>query len=208
MIPFRANIPSRRYPIATICLILANFSVFAYGLGFAPKELDRMIVVSVLVSLFLHGGWLHLLGNTWYLWIFGDNVEDRLGHLRFLIFYLCCGVFATSIHVLMNSESVLPTIGASGSISGVLGAYLVVYPFSRVLAIIPLFVSWPVVEMPSMLVLCSWFLFQLSVGGSVELVSGQTVAEVALWLQIGSFLSGMVLLGIIAPSPRRRYYWV
>ena len=105
--------------------------------------------VSVLTSMFLHGGWLHFLGNMLFLWIFGDNVEDRLGHARFVVFYLLCGAAAVVAHVFMNPVSMIPTIGASGAIAGVMGAYFVLYPHSRVLALVPLFIVWEIIEVPA-----------------------------------------------------------
>ena len=115
---------------------------------------------AVFTSMFLHGGWLHFLGNMLFLWIFGDNVEDRLGHARFVVFYLLCGAAAAVAHVYMNPTSTIPTIGASGAIAGVLGAYFVLYPHSRVLALVPLFIIWEIIEVPALIFLGIWFLMQ------------------------------------------------
>ena len=157
--------------------------------------------------MFLHAGWFHLIGNMWFLWIFGDNVEDRLGHFRFLVFYLICGALASLAHILFNLNSVIPSVGASGAVAGVLGAYLVTYPFARVLTLIPLFFLWPVVELPAILVLGFWFLVQLLNGTAPVAVASETAGGVAWWAHIGGFLAGIVLLLILAKPPTRRYYW-
>jgi membrane associated rhomboid family serine protease len=143
----------------------------------------------------------------WYLWIFGDNVEDRMGHFRFLVFYLLCGLLAGGAHLLFNLESSIPSIGASGAVAGVLGAYLLSYPFARVATIIPLFLLWPIVELPAVLVLGVWFLVQLSSGFAALSVAAQAAGGIAWWAHIGGFLSGMLLIGIFARPVRRRYEW-
>src|SRR5262245_53165971 len=150
MIPFRDNIPSRTAPVVTVALILINIAVFLYEMSLG-RTLDSFVnqfglipiqvvdwrstgmsftamIVPFFTSMFLHGGWMHLIGNMWYLWIFGDNVEDRLGHFRFLLFYILCGLGAGIAHTALNSNSAIPSVGASGAIAGVLGAYLVSYP--------------------------------------------------------------------------------
>ena len=185
MIPFRDNIPSRSTPIITISLILINLCVFIYELslgdalepfifqfGVVPSVVAwpqsdlpfLAILMPFLTSMFLHGGWLHLIGNMWYLWIFGDNIEDRLGHFTFLIFYLLCGIGAGIVHTILNSNSTVPSVGASGAIAGVLGAYLVSYPFARVLTLVPIFLFFQVMEIPAMIVLGFWFVMQFFYG--------------------------------------------
>lgn len=162
MIPLRDSVPARTWPVVTYLLIGANVWVFVYELGLGP-DLEPFLRtwgfvprryfdpaadplarhLPLLTSMFLHGGWAHLLGNLVYLWIFGDNVEDRLGHLRYLAFYLATGVAAGLVHAYLYPESLVPTVGASGAISGVLGGYFVLFPRARVLALVPLaFVSW------------------------------------------------------------------
>ncbi len=231
MIPFRDNIPSRRYPFITVGLILANAAVFLYEVSLSPENLSALIdtsgvtparlslagqgpvenvgvfFASSLSGMFLHGGWFHLIGNMWYLWIFGDNVEDRIGHLRFLIFYLLCGALASLTHILFNLDSSIPSVGASGAVAGVLGAYLISYPFARVLTLVPLFLTWPVVELPAVLVLGFWFLVQLLNGTASVVVATETVGGIAWWAHIGGFLSGVVLILMLAKAPERRYYW-
>src|SRR6187397_2958570 len=167
MIPLRDVIPSRTTPYITISLVVINAQVFLYQLslggdinnfvftyGLVPADFSW---ISVITSMFLHGGFLHVAGNMLYLWIFGDNVEDRLGHGRFIVFYLLCGIVAALGQVAIDPDSTLPTIGASGAIAGVMGAYFVLYPQSRVLTLIPLIIFWEVVEMPAIFLLGFWF---------------------------------------------------
>ncbi len=228
MIPFRDDVPARRYPVVTVLLIVANIGVFLYQLslppqaalalvhrfGMVPGELTGLAalpsgtaLLGVFTSMFLHGGWFHLAGNLWYLWLFGDNVEDRMGHLRFFAFYLVCGVAAAVVHVLSDPGATIPAIGASGAISGVLGAYLVFYPFARILTLVPLFLLWPVVELPALLVLGSWFLVQILNGAASFSISNGTMGGVAWWAHVGGFAAGMVLARIVAPARRLHRYW-
>src|SRR5262252_7512854 len=188
MFPFRDNIPSRTFPIITILIIVINVFVFLYELSLG-RGLERFIMqygvvpaavagwpasnrslsdvaLPFLTSMFLHGGWLHLIGNMWYLWIFGDNVEDRLGHFTYLIFYLLCGIGAGIVHTVLNAGTRIPSVGASGAIAGVLGAYVVSYPFARVLTLIPIFVFLQVIEIPALIVLGLWFLMQFLYGAT------------------------------------------
>ncbi len=231
MIPFRDNVPSRGYPIITILIIAANITVFIYQFLLPSEALNRFLFeygvvpaklqligqqpvqittgfgLSILASMFLHGGLFHLIGNMWFLWIFGDNIEDRMGSIRFFFFYFLCGILATWTHILFNLDSQIPTIGASGAVSGVLGAYLVSYPFARVLTMVPLFLLWPVVELPAILVLGSWFLIQLLHGTASLGETSQLMSGIAWWAHIGGFISGTVLIGMFARRPVRRYYW-
>jgi len=154
------------------------------GMAFRPHVL--------ITSIFLHGGWLHVGGNMLYLWIFGDNVEDRLGRVRFLAFYLLCGVAAGLTHVLANPSSTVPTIGASGAIAGVLGAYFLLYPKSRVLTLIPLGFYLQVVQLPAFLFLGFWFLLQFVVGAASLSASGGG-GGVAWWAHVGGFVAGALL---------------
>ena len=152
--------------------------------------------------MFWHGGWLHLISNMLYLWIFGDNVEDRLGHLRFLLFYVAAGAAAGLTHVALSPASALPTVGASGAIAGVLGAYLVTFPRARVLTLIPIVIIPWFVEIPAFVYLVLWFVMQLlegvgSLGAPVE------TGGVAVWAHIGGFVAGVVLMKLMQP-PRRR----
>src|SRR5207302_1541066 len=171
----------------------ALFNVAFIPARFWISPLHPLNVIGIFVSMFLHGGWLHLLGNMLYLWIFGDNVEDRLGHFRYLLFYLLAGAAAGLTQVALNPTSQLPTVGASGAIAGVLGAYLVTYPRARVLTFVPLFFLPWFVEIPAFAYLIFWFLLQLLEGlGSL----GAPVAEtggVAVWAHVGGFIAGVVL---------------
>src|SRR5206468_8605272 len=131
------------------------------------------VALPFFTSMFLHGGWLHLIGNMWYLWIFGDNVEDRLGHFAYLIFYLLCGLGAGIVHTILNAGTEIPSVGASGAIAGVLGAYVVSYPFARVLTLVPIFVFLQVIEIPALIVLGFWFVMQfLSRTASLAVAGG------------------------------------
>ena len=160
MIPLRDVIPSRTTPYVTIAIIAVNALAWFYELSLPANVLPRFLSVygvvpadfhasTILSSMFLHGSWLHVIGNMWYLWIFGDNIEDRLGHGRYVLFYLLCGAGAAIGHVAAQPESLLPTIGASGAIAGVMGAYFVLYPRSRVLTLIPLIIVFEIIELPA-----------------------------------------------------------
>ena len=229
MIPVRDNVPARRYPLITVTLILANVVAFLYELSLQPEVRNEFIFLygmvpaklvsqhpvdlfgntglSIFSSMFLHGGWVHLLGNMWYLWIFGDNVEDRMGHFRFLLFYLLCGALAAVAHIIFNLGSEIPSIGASGAVAGVLGAYLLSYPFARILTFLPLFFFWPIVELPALLVLGFWFFVQIMNGTAAVAVTAETVGGVAWWAHIGGFLAGMFLIGVFARRSARKYHW-
>jgi membrane associated rhomboid family serine protease len=208
MIPLRDVIPSRTFPFLTMAFIALNSVAFFFELMLPEPALQSFIgaygVVpvnfswtSVLTSMFLHGGWLHFLGNMLYLWIFGDNVEDRLGHGRFVIFYLLCGAAAALAHVFVNPSSYVPTIGASGAIAGVMGAYFVLYPHSRVLALVPLFIFWEIIEVPAILFLGVWFVMQFFSGvGSIVLNAGAEAGGVAFWAHVAGFLAGVVAVFI------------
>jgi membrane associated rhomboid family serine protease len=217
MIPLRDVIPSRTFPIFTIAFIVLNSVAFVFEQSLSPTALENFIRtygvvparlegVAVLTSMFLHGGWLHFLGNMLYLWIFGDNVEDRLGHGRFVVFYLMCGAAAAVAHVLMNPNSTIPTIGASGAIAGVMGAYFVLYPNSRVLALVPLIVIWEIIEVPAILFLGLWFLMQFFQGvGSMAAKAGIETGGVAFWAHIAGFVVGMAGVFVLRKPSRTRW---
>jgi membrane associated rhomboid family serine protease len=156
--------------------------------------------------MFLHGGWLHLIGNMWYLWIFGDNVEDRVGHIRFLAFYLLCGFGAGIAHTIINANTAVPSIGASGAIAGVLGAYLVSYPFARVLTLVPLFIFIQIIEIPAVIVLGLWFVIQFFNGtAALASTTAASAGGVAWWAHVGGFLLGVLLIGLFPRRGRQRY---
>jgi rhomboid family protein len=200
MFPVSDVIPSRTTPYATIALLVLNAVGFIYELQLGSRQLQALVDAfglvpaafswpSVLTSLFLHDGWLHFGVNMLYLWIFGDNVEDTLGHIRYLVFYLICGVAAATGHAAAHPHSTVPMIGASGAIAGILGAYLVLYPRSRVLTAIFLVVFLDLVEIPAIFFLGIWFVMQLfnSVGSI-----GAHAAEsgVAFWAHVAGFVTG------------------
>jgi membrane associated rhomboid family serine protease len=153
--------------------------------------------------MFLHGGWLHLIGNMWFLWIFGDNIEDILGHAKYLLFYLLCGIAAALVHVAFNGDSRVPTIGASGAIAGVMGAYMLKFPRSRVVTLVPIFFFLTTMEIPAVYILIYWFIVQLISGfGSIG-YSHLSQGGVAWFAHVGGFVAGMIL--IIAMRPAGRY---
>ena len=232
MIPLRDNIPSRTYPFVNIGLIIVNVVVFVYQLMLGP-ELNLFVrefavvpfryfhdvyvtpsggvaqvsapalVIPLFTSIFMHGGWLHLIGNMLYLWIFGDNVEDRLGRARYLLFYLSCGVAASMVHIWFNANSRVPSLGASGAIAGVLCAYLLLYPRARVLVLIPIWFFLEAIEVPALLFLGFWFVQQFFYGVfSLGIQSAQT-GGVAWWAHIAGFIAGAVLLWLMAPKRYR-----
>ena len=228
MIPLRDMIPRRTFPVVTLGLIAANALLFLFELSLGPRLEPFMMQAafiparyladglsvgdlgsgarSALLSMFLHGGWAHFLGNMLFLWIFGDNVEDRLGHFRYLIFYLASGYAATAAHALAGPHSTLPAIGASGAISGVLGAYLFLHPRARILTLVFLGFLIQTIEVPALVFLPIWFLIQFISGvaslGAAEAQSG----GVAWFAHIGGFIAGPILLlllgGARRPAPR------
>ena len=161
--------------------------------------------------MFLHGGWMHLIGNMWFLWIFGDNVEDVMGHGKFLLFYLLCGVAAGLTHVVLNPDSHIPTIGASGAIAGVMGAYLVKFPHARILTLVPIFFFLTTFELPAAFVLLYWFVIQFFSGVGSVAYSSSSQGGTAWFAHVGGFLAGIVLVWVFATrepySKRRELHW-
>jgi membrane associated rhomboid family serine protease len=201
VIPLRDVIPSRTVPYITITIIVINALAWFVELAQGPRDLNRFLYVygvvpgnfhlaTLVTSMFLHGSWSHILGNMLYLWIFGDNVEDRCGHGRFVVFYLLCGFAAGAGQILMNPSSMVPTIGASGAIAGVMGAYFVLYPHSRVLTFIP-FPLFNVVEVPAIFLLGFWFLMQLFNAGAVAAAAGTGGGGVAFAAHVVGFVAGV-----------------
>jgi len=171
--------------------------------GVVPAEFSAPTLIT---SMFLHGSWSHVLGNMWYLWIFGDNVEDRVGHGRFIVFYLLCGIVAALGQVAVDPNSTLPTIGASGAIAGVMGAYFVLYPHSRVLTLIPLIIIWEVIELPAIMLLGFWFLMQLFSAGTVAITATtHGSGGVAFMAHVAGFVSGVI--GVFAFRKREQPSW-
>src|SRR3989449_4210136 len=201
MIPLRDVIPSRTTPYTTVTIIVLNAAAWFFELSVPDEVLPVFLQVygvvpahfhalTLVTSMFLHGSWMHVIGNMWYLWIFGDNVEDRLGHGRFTIFYLLCGIAAALGQVAMDPSSTLPTIGASGAIAGVMGAYFVLYPRSRVLTLIPFIIFWDIIELPAIILLGFWFLMQLFSAGAIATTTAGTGGGVAFAAHVVGFVVG------------------
>jgi membrane associated rhomboid family serine protease len=212
MIPLRDSQPSYSKPYVTIAIIAANALVFLFQLTLDEFSLNgflssygvipgRLHASSLVTSMFLHGGWLHLIGNMWFLWIFGDNVEDILGHAKYLLFYLLCGVAAALVQVALNMDSRIPTIGASGAIAGVMGAYLVKFPRSRVVMLFWFF-FFTTFDLPAWFMLIYWFAFQLL--GGVGSIAGASQGGTAFFAHIGGFGAGIVLVHMMGA---RQPYW-
>jgi membrane associated rhomboid family serine protease len=235
MLPLSDDNPADITPVVTISFIAACVLVFFYqaslpqplgevfvyrfgaipatifGNAALPPEVTAMPALAGLVtSMFLHGGWMHLIGNMLYLWIFGNNIEDAMGHVRFVIFYLTCGVLATLSHAIITPSSTIPMVGASGAISGVLGAYLLLFPHAQVLVLIPLGIFTRMMYVPAGLVLGLWFVMQVLSGG---MSLGHEGGGVAFFAHVGGFLAGMALIGFFKRpdvrffAPRRHASW-
>jgi membrane associated rhomboid family serine protease len=218
MFPVRDVIPSQTVPVATIGLIAINSLVFLHEFSLvahSPAALDSFIEIygfipavftipTIFTSMFLHGSWMHLFGNMLSLWIFGDNIEDRLGHGRYVFFYLLCGAIATLAHFFSDPSSQIPTVGASGAVAGVMGAYFVLYPHSRVLMWVPIFFLF---EVPAVFFLGFWFLTQLLSGVSSGLAASGQVGGVAFWAHVAGFAAGAILVKVFARPERTRLDW-
>ncbi len=225
MFPIRDNNPTNTVPVVTIILIVLNSLIWIYeislgsridhfisGYGLTPWRFAHYYmyqggfwdnaVTPLFSSIFMHAGWMHIIGNMWFLWIFGDNIEDRLGHFKYLIFYLLCGVGASLIQVAFNPSSTIPTIGASGAISGVLGAYLISFPNARIYTLLIIFVIIRFVELPAFLFLIFWFVFQF-VAVTAQAGAAENVGGVAYWAHMGGFVIGIALLWIMPKKPVR-----
>ena len=217
MIPIRDSIPTRRVPIVNYALIGANLLVFllmwlagpeqerlVYQFALIPASFSNGIdlgdISDIFTSMFMHAGIAHIAGNMLYLWIFGDNVEDRLGSFKYLLFYLAGGLVASLTHLLFNPNSQIPTVGASGAIAAVLGAYLIIYPRSRIATFIPLGFFMRLAMVSASVVLGFWFILQLFNG--FLSIGAADVGGVAFWAHIGGFVAGVVLAKLIpAPNP-------
>ncbi len=219
MLPLKDTVRSRSFPLVNWTLIALNVFMFfvlltrepladAYvmALSLVPARFlnhpDLLEILTLFSSMFLHGGWMHLISNMLALYIFGDNVEDRMGSGRYLLFYLLCGLVAALVHIAFNQDSLIPTLGASGAISGVLAAYLILFPTARVITLVPLFFLPWFVEIPAVFYLGLWFLSQLS-NGVLSIIAGvQAFGGVAWWAHIGGFLAGLILVRLFT---YRRY---
>ena len=223
MIPIRDAVRSTHFPAVNFVIIVANVLAFLWQLSQGPRLEEAFLLYGIvpvrysdsavavhftaaqqllpfLISMFLHGGFLHILGNMWFLYIFGDNIEDRIGHFRYLLFYLLSGIAAGLIHLFTNWHSQIPTIGASGAIAGVMGAYILLYPRARILTLIPIFFFFQFFEIPAFVFLGYWLLLQLVSAG----LTPSDVGGVAWWAHIGGFVVGMIFVKIFDWIPRTR----
>jgi membrane associated rhomboid family serine protease len=222
-IPLKDLNSHRRFPIVNVLLICANVAVFLYEISLPPHLFKAFLMANAVIparfpaflaghidfvgaflplvtSLFLHSGIAHIAGNMLFLWIFGDNVEDFFGHIPYLFFYLVCGIGSGLLHVLFNFDSSLPALGASGAISGVMGAYLVLYPGSRILTLVFIFL----VPIPAFFILVYWFFLQFIAG--VTSIGDMTHGGVAWWAHVGGFLMGMALTWIVKSRTKAQLY--
>lgn len=229
MIPIKNLKPRTTVPLMTLSLIIANFLVFFYQIILPPRMLDAFMMTYALVpariplalagnhftlqqafvpfftSMFLHAGWMHIIGNMWFLWLFGGNVEDRLGHLPYLGFYFVCGLGAGVAQTIFSWNSAIPSLGASGAIAGVLGAYVVFFPSSRILTLVPLVIWWFFARLPAILFIGLWFAVQFLSG--VSSLGNAASGGVAWWAHVGGFLLGVILVwGMRRKQPEFYYY--
>jgi membrane associated rhomboid family serine protease len=235
MIPLRDDTPRYSTPYVTYFIIALNVLAFFFELsleaqghrvlnglirefGVVPLRFERALAgsssftlpglsLTIFTSMFLHGGWLHIIGNMWFLWIFGDNVEDYLGHIKYLLFYLISGCAAAIAYILLDASSNQPTIGASGAIAGVMGAYFVLYPKARVLTLVFLIVFFTFWWLPAWVFLGYWFLLQFLSGTATSLGgAAQNTGGVAFWAHVGGFVAGILLIKLMPERPRRYRY--
>jgi membrane associated rhomboid family serine protease len=233
MIPIRDDQPSYSTPFINYFIIALNVLVFLFELsigaegrralnafvfefGVVPVRIERALagvgqytlattLPTILTSMFLHGGWLHIIGNMWFLWIFGDNIEDHLGHFRYLLFYLACGVAAAVTHIIFNLSSNEPTVGASGAIAGVMGAYVILFPRARVLTLVVLIVFFTFWWIPAWVFLGYWFLIQFLSGAAMSIAeTSRSTGGIAFWAHVGGFVAGILLIKKL-PQRARRY---
>jgi membrane associated rhomboid family serine protease len=228
MLPLKDDQPRHSTPWVTGFLIALNLLIFLFEASLDPKSLKTLIhqfgvvpyhlaallagsqrypplavAAPYFTSMFLHGSWMHVIGNMWFLWIFGDNVEDYLGHFKYLSFYILTGLIAMATQVAVNLHSTLPTVGASGAIAGVLGAYFVLYPRARVLSWFFIFVLW----VPAWIILGYWFVLNFLSGTASSLsVRGQNMGGVAFWAHVGGFAAGALLVKFFGERNRRYSY--
>jgi membrane associated rhomboid family serine protease len=208
MFPLRDTQPSYSRPLITVLIIILNVVVFLHE--FSLDEYSRNYFIAhyglvparfhfsaVLTSMFLHGGWMHIIGNMWFLWIFGDNVEDVFGHFKYLVFYLLCGIAAAFTQVVFSAGSRLPMVGASGAIAGVMGAYLIKFPRSRIVTLVFIFIFFTTIEVPAGLMLAYWFFIQFFSGIGTIGYSHVSQGGTAFFAHIGGFITGMILVGVM-----------
>ena len=231
MIPIRDDAPKYTTPYVTYLLIALNLIIFLFELMLGSNDRNAFVLqfgvlpaklpaafhpganvslagafLPLLTSMFLHASWLHVIFNMWALWIFGDNVEDYLGHFRYLAFYLASGLIAGFVHILFNWGSTVPTVGASGAIAGVMGAYFLLFPSARVLTLVPfffVFLTW----LPAWVILGYWFVVQFLSGAATAIAySNQTAGGVAFWAHVGGFIAGLAMIKLLPARPQRFSY--
>jgi len=228
MFPIGDSVPARSVPVATRALILINVVVFFFELGLSHDSVEQLFYLfglvpkrftdpewaasigfpigtywPILTHQFLHAGWLHIFANMWALWIFGDNVEDRMGPVRFTIFYLTCGAVAGLTQLLINPDSTLPSVGASGAIAGVFGAYVLFFPTARLVVLFPILFFPFFFEVPAVFYMAIWFSTQL-LSGTLAVIGPGQVGGIAWWAHIGGFIGGMLLCWLFAGRDRRK----
>jgi membrane associated rhomboid family serine protease len=228
VIPLKDLQPRRSTPVVTLLLIATNVLVFLYQVSIPTRAGDAFVnhyavvpakislaltghhytladaLIPLFTSMFLHGGWLHIIGNMWFLWIFGANVEDRMGSFNYLIFYLICGIGSGIAQTFFSWGSHLPALGASGAIAGVLGAYIVYSPESRILTLVPLFIIWFLARVPAWIFIGLWFIVQFLSG--VSSLGVRSIGGVAWWAHVGGFLLGLTLSRFFESTQRRPAY--
>jgi rhomboid family protein len=221
MLPLYDTVRTRKFPLINVLLIAANVLAFLYELQLGPSALENFIFtwglvpahltsdpstawITIFTAMFLHGGWFHLLSNMWFLHIFGDNVEARMGGIRYLIFYLLSGVAAVLLQTYIQPTSQVPMIGASGAIAGVLGAYLVSFPRSRIASLVPILFIFTIVEVPAAIFLAFWFITQVYSG--LFAMQGASASGIAWWAHIGGFIFGLIMVFFFARRPAYRSY--
>ena len=213
MIPLRDNIRPNILPFFTVALIAANIGVFINELRWTPADfkfwvdllgmtplrlttavhegsLNPISYLPLVTNLFLHGGWMHIIGNLWFLWLFGSSVEYCLGHGHFLLFYFLCGIIANLTQLVVDPISAVPVIGASGAVSGILGAYAICFPFAKIKTLVPLFFIFTIIEIPALAFLAIWFFYQLQSGTAALSMGG---SGIAWWAHVGGFVAGALL---------------
>jgi hypothetical protein len=230
MIPIRDDTPTYSTPYINYLLIGLNALVFVFQQAVLPPEAQRQFVntfalvpvrfeaalglvhgyvphgsvLPILTSMFLHAGWLHLIGNMWFLWIFGDNIEDYLGHFSYLTFYLVSGVAASLCHILLNANSTVPSVGASGAIAGVMGAYFLLFPSARVLMLVPLIFFFTFVWLPAWVVLGYWFVLEFLSGAASSINGAGRGGGIAFWAHVGGFLAGVIMIKLMPQRLHQR----
>ena len=219
MLPLYDTVRTRRFPFVNVLLIVVNVLAFLYESQLSSPNLERFIFrwglvpanlvsnpsnqwVTIFTAMFLHGGWFHLLSNMWFLYIFGDNIEARLGGVRYLIFYLLSGVAAVALQTYLLPTSRVPMIGASGAIAGVLGAYLISFPRARVASLVPILFIFTIIEVPAAIFLVLWFISQLYSG--LFAMQGASASGIAWWAHIGGFVFGFIMVSFFARRPAYR----